>query len=113
LTFKYKNKKEIQYYSRRYNRSVTVPEGYPSDGATFAVDIYSDAWWVHDLLCDRGTWNNGTPCTNIQASWVLSDILNREKRVFRAVYWFWGTLFFGGKKLRKENGLFRLKKEKR
>ena len=112
MAIKYRNKEEIVYHSPRYNRYITVPKGYPSDGATFAVDIYSDAWWVHDLMCDRGTWDDGAPCTNLQASRVLSDILKSEKRRFRSVYWFWCTLAFGGTKLKKKNGWFKLKKSK-
>ena len=92
---KYYNKKEISYYSKRYNKWKTVPEDYPSDGATFAVDIYSDAWWVHDILKDHGTWNHDVPCSNIEASYVLYDILISEGRWYRARRWFVATLVFG------------------
>lgn len=101
----YINPKEIVYYSKRYNKYVVVPEGYPSDGATGAIDIFSNAWWVHDVLCDRGTWDDDTPCTNWQASTVLSDILREEGRYIRAVYWWPATWLFGGGKARK-NGMY-------
>lgn len=97
--------KEIVYESPRYKKTVTVPEGYPSDGATGAIDIYSDSWWVHDVLCDRGTFDDGTPCTNWQASQVLQDILKKEGRWFRSKYWFWFTWLFGGGKAR-DNGMY-------
>ena len=97
----YYNKKEIKYYSVRYDKYVTVPEGYPSDGATGAEDIYSDSWWVHDVLCDRGTWDDGSAVTNWQASQVLQDILRSEGRWLRSKYWFWFTYLFGGKKLKR------------
>ena len=100
----------IEYYSKRYDKTIVVPEGYPSDGATGAFDIWSESWWVHDKLCDKGTWDDGTPITNWQASTVLGDILLSEGRVFRSVYWWWFTFLFGCKKARK-NGMFRLKKE--
>ncbi len=83
----YLNKKEIVYYSKRYNKFITVPFNYPSDGATGAIDIDSDSWWVHDKLCDTGKFDDGTPCTNFQASTVLSDILRSEGRWCRAIYW--------------------------
>jgi len=109
---KYKCPKEIKYYSVRYDKFVTVPEGYPSDGATFAEDIYSDSWWVHDKLCDTGKWDDGTPVTNWQASMVLRDILWVEKRYVRSFRWFFWTFLLGGEKLKKENGWFKLKEKK-
>jgi hypothetical protein len=103
---KYTNKKEIRYYSRRYNKWVIVPVGYPSDGATGAIDIDSESWWVHDKLCDTGTWEDGTCVSNWQASYVLSDILWNEGRWARAKYWFLFTWLRGGGKCR-ENGMFK------
>ena len=105
---KYINKDEIVYLSPRYGKTVTVPVGYPSDGATFAEDIYSDSWWVHDKLCDTGVWDDLTRCTNWQASMVLHDILMDEGRWIRAKRWFFWTFLLGGGEARK-NGLFRLK----
>ena len=107
---KYRNKKEIRYWSPRYKKLIIVEYDYPSDGATFAVDIYSDAWWVHDKVCDTGVFEDGTPCTNWQASMILSDILKSEGRWARQHYWFWATFLFGGGKCR-ENGMFKLKKQ--
>lgn len=96
---------EIKYFSERYRKWVTVEKGYPSDGATGGFDIWSEAWWVHDLLCDRGTWDDGTPVTNWQASQVLQDILVDEDRYFRSKTWFWATWLFGGGEARK-NGMW-------
>jgi len=109
---KYKNPKRIEYFSRRYGKTVIVPKGYESDGASGpAIDIPSTGWWIHDKLCDTGTFEDGTPCTNWQASMVLRDVLRAEGRGIRKVTWFWSTLFFGGGKAR-ENGIFRLKAKK-
>lgn len=105
---KYNNPKEIIYLSPRYNKHVTVPEGYRSDGASGpASDIWSQAWWVHDVMCDGGKWDDGTRCTNWQASRVLSDILKSEGRWFRCRSWLVATFFFGGGAARK-NGMFKL-----
>lgn len=101
---KYKNKAEIRYFSPRYKKWVIVPVGYPSDGATGAMDIYSDSWWVHDKLCDTGVWEDGTCVSNWQASRVISDILKAESRWLRAQFWFWATWINGGGKCR-ENGM--------
>lgn len=99
---------EIEYYSKRYNQSVTVPEGFRSDGATGAVDLWSEGFWVHDFLCDWGQFDSGDLCTNWQASTILGDILKTEGRWFRARTWKYATFLFGGGKARK-NGLVNLK----
>jgi len=82
----------------------------PSDGATGAADLRnSRGFWVHDKLCSRCAWDDGTPCTNWQTSRVLSDILKREGYKVRSKTWLIFTFLFGGKLLRKQNGWFRLK----
>ena len=103
--FKYRLEQPIYYYSERYGKEVRVPRGYLSDGATGAIDIDSLSWWVHDKLCDTGTWDDGTPVTNWQASHVLSDILKSEGRWVRSKYWFWSTWLFGCDKARN-NGMW-------
>lgn len=106
---KYANPKKINYWSKRYGKRVVVPEGYLSDGASGpASDIWSHAWWVHDVMCDTGKWHDGTRCTNWQASRVLSDILKSEGRWIRSKTWFVATFLFGGSAARK-NGMVRLK----
>ena len=105
----YRNPKEIVYRSARNYLSITVPEGYESDGATGAIDIYSWAWWVHDVVCERGTWDDGTPITAWEAALVLHDVLLSEGRWIRARTWPFFTFLFGCKKVR-ENGWFRRKK---
>jgi len=92
----YEATESYTYHSPRYGREVTVPVGFYSDGATDAVDVDSDAWWVHDVLCRYGRWDDGTPCTNWQASTVLNDILKRDGYWFRAPWWRMATYFFGG-----------------
>ncbi len=108
---KYELQEEIRYTSSRYDNAITVPIGYRSDGATWAMDIQSASWWVHDKMCDDGKWDDGTLCTNWQASYVVSDILWREwswrkpLRGIRAILWRPATFLFGGGKAR-ENGMF-------
>lgn len=102
----YYNKEEFTYYSLRYSKDVTVKKGYKSDGATYAIDIEdSRSFWVHDVLCEYGVWDDGTPCNNWQASQVLADILKSEGRYIRRHTWFWATWLFGGGKARK-NGMY-------
>ena len=96
----------VTYYSYRYNRRKTIEKGECLDGATGAMDIKSLSWGIHDMLCKDGTWDNGDPVTNWQASCVLSDILSDEGRWFRARTWLWATFLMGCKKAR-EVGMFR------
>jgi len=86
------------YTSPRYGKSVTIPEGMWSDGVTcrIAIDIPSDSWWVHDALCRYGAWDDGTRCTNWQASTVLHDIMQAEGFWVRAPIWRIATWLFGG-----------------
>lgn len=93
------------YISPRYNKTVVCPIGMTSDGATGAIDIDSMSWIVHDRLCDTGMFEDGTPCTNWQASMILSDILEREGRHVRKFTWLITTFLFGGGKAR-DNGMF-------
>lgn len=75
-----------------------------SDGATGALDIHSDAWWIHDQLCDTGCFDDGHKISNWDASTVLGDVLWSEGHRMRSIYWWFATFFGGGGKAR-ENGL--------
>lgn len=98
----------VTYYSPRYKKSVTVQAPYKSDGATSAPDIDSDGWWFHDVLCDRGTWDDGSKLTNWQCSTVLYDVMRDEgQNWFRCTRWRHCTFLVGGGEARK-NGMVRL-----
>ena len=107
--YKYRLKAHA-YFSDRYGKWVSWGDGYPSDGATGAHDLYSLSWQVHDVLCDRGEWDDCTPLTNWQASMTLHDILLHEGHRLLAVLWMRATLWFGGGKAR-DNGMFWLTAE--
>ncbi len=93
------------YYSKRYNKHITVEKYMPSDGATGAFDVCIDAWGFHDKLCYTGKFDDGTLCSNWQASCIVSDILSERGRWFRSTTWKYATLIGGGGKCR-ENGIF-------
>lgn len=103
--YKYISDREIVYTCPRTRRTITVPIGMPSDGATFAWDIENtDSWWIHDRACDAGKWDGeGGPITALEAAQVLGTILWKEGRKIRAVYWGVGTFVFGCDKA-KANG---------
>ncbi len=85
----------IGYYSERYSKYVVCECGDKSDGATFAKDINSFSWIFHDDIKKYKKFENGTVCSNWQASWIIYDILKEEGRWFRARTWFISTLGFG------------------
>lgn len=95
----------IAYHSTRYQKFITIKAGDKSDGATYAKDIDSFSWLVHDDLCNFGVFEDGSICNNWQASKILSDILKEEGRWFRARSWFIATWLVGGGKARS-NGMF-------
>ncbi len=92
----YRLRSPVVYKSPRYRKVLTVEEGFVSDGGSGpAEDIVSLGWWVHDKLCTTWLWDDGSPCSNRQASAVLHDILLSEGRWFRARSWFLATWIFG------------------
>jgi len=48
------------------------------------------------MLCRYGCWDDGTPCSNWQASTVLYDILKEDGHSFRAPFWRIATFLLGG-----------------
>ena len=90
------------YYSAKYDKFKTVPVGV-YDGATGAADVCPKAWLVHDAICNNPVWDDGTPIKAWQAANVLSEILKKNGRWFRARSWLITTFLFGCVKTR-ENG---------
>lgn len=92
---KYKLLQPIVYTSHRYNKTITVPAGFVSDGASGpAEDIVSKSWWVHDMLCETKRWDDGSYCSATESSFVIHDILMKENRWFRARTWFCATFLW-------------------
>jgi len=91
----YVNDKEFTYHSPRYNKHITVAKGYVSDGATGARDVDTSAWWCHDVVKQYDVFDDNSTCSNLQASYILYDILKSEGYWFRARSWFISTLAWG------------------
>ena len=105
VTIGYKVIKNKTYHSKRYNKDIDIKTtDKPYDGATWAKDVDSLAWPMHDVLCREGCFSDGSECNNWQASRVISDILKDDGYWFRARLWFAGTWLIGGNKARK-NGM--------
>jgi len=103
--FKYVTLDRFEYFSRRYGKMISALPGEKFDGATGAIDIDSESWVIHDVLCRDGVFDDGTPCNNWQASMILGDVLADEGRWFRRLTWPVATWLGGGGKAR-DNGLF-------
>ena len=91
----YRLRSPIRYYSKRYKKWIVVPKGFISDGATFAIDITTRAWWIHDLLCKENKFEDGTKCNRWQSSMILSDCLWEDDYRIQSILWFMPTLIAG------------------
>lgn len=93
---RYRLNKAIEYHSKRYGKTITLPAGMTSDGASGpATDIWSLAWWVHDRIWTVWQWDDGTAITLWQSSVILGDILRSEGRWFRGRTWPLATYLSG------------------
>lgn len=101
----YSVNENIAYWSKRYKKWVTIKKGDKSDGATNARDIDSFCWLIHDDLCNFGVFEDGSKCSNLQASTILYDIMMEEGYWYIAWAWWTGTFLIGGGEARK-NGLW-------
>ncbi len=103
---KYKTLENFKYTDPKTDKDIFIPKGRESDGATKAIDIYGAGWWVHDEICKRPRFVDGTPITAWTAARILSDILKANGRPIRAIYWRWFTFFIGCRETHKQNGWF-------
>jgi hypothetical protein len=85
---------DIHYYSKRYNKFVYVPKGFVSDGATGAIDIYTEAFFIHDWLLETKKFNDDTNCSWFQANLIMYDVLQEEGRYIRSYVWFFATTIY-------------------
>ena len=75
------------YYSKRYDKHLTIPMWFKCDGATWAPNI-GRSWLFHDWMFHCGRWDDGTPILWRQANRVMQDIMQEEDqpRLVRYVY---------------------------
>ena len=78
---------EYRYFSRRYFKWITVPQGFHYDGATCAPNV-GLSFIFHDWLFAYGRFDNGTPIKWREANLVMSDIMSDENvpRWVRNIY---------------------------
>ena len=108
---RYLLEKDFEYYSERYDGHITVKAGEYDGASGPAIDIVSDAWLIHDQICndpffDKEKYRNERrPITAYMAAQILSDVLASEGRWVRAMTWKWSTFLFGCTRTRA-NGWF-------
>ena len=88
-----------------HGKTKTIRAGTKSDGATCALDLCPEAFFVHDEFCRWPFWDDGTPVTNWEASREYRKILIRNGHG-KARSWVrhYATFLFGGGRVKKLNG---------
>ncbi len=77
------------------NKTVEVPRGFLSDGATGAPDI-GTAWIYHDYLYSTHRFNSGEDCSRQEADLLMKIILEREGLAcYKKIYSWIKDYFFG------------------
>jgi hypothetical protein len=95
------------YYSARYDKTLTVPDGFPSNGANVVSDKCPLGFFVHDYGCVYGLWDDGTKMSNRELSFVYHDILKENGFWGRSKIRLVGTFLGGGGAARK-NGMWNI-----
>lgn len=104
----YLSTEKYVYYSERYDKFLTIPEGYPSNGANAVKDKCPTAFFVHDYGCNEGKWDDGSLMCNRELSSVYADILKGVGFWWRSKIRWIGT-FIGGGGQAKKNGWWSVK----
>ena len=81
-------KGDLVYYSPRYKKWLTIPDGFTCDGATCAPNL-GNGWRFHDWGFSHGKWDDGTTLTFRQINAVMLDIMTAEgfPKFVRRIYW--------------------------
>jgi len=81
-------------YCARYDKWVSLPQDYHSDGASGTASDVGTAWLWHDRLCEVRKWEDGSEASAWQASAFLKDCLAEEGRPWRSNAWALATYFW-------------------
>jgi hypothetical protein len=85
--FAYVVTREYQLVYR--GKTLTVPAGFRSDGASWGPDGTS-AWVFHDYLYESHQWTSGEKCDQAEADAVMEDILGTERQwCYARCFRFW------------------------
>ena len=68
------------------DKTVTVPTGFLTDGATCGPDL-GGAFVYHDYLYSTHTFDDGSPCTRQEADALMASVLRKDGlNVYAAVF---------------------------
>jgi len=74
------------YHYSFANKLITVPKGFVCNGATWAPDIESDSWLIHDWLYCHQKFDDDYPCSRHIADFIMIEILKEEGGIPRSMY---------------------------
>ena len=101
---KYYTKERDFVFHWKHGKTITIPAFMYSDGATCAKDLIPLAWFVHDRICVYPYFDDGSPISNLKASWIYRSILSWNGKGVRARIRLLATFLFGGGKVKRLNG---------
>ena len=86
------------------HKTITIAGLWRTNGADKVKDLAALAWHVHDWICKHPFWDDGTPISNLKASWIYRSILLWSGVKVRSRIRFLGTFLFGGKHIKSTTG---------
>ena len=66
------------YVYKSGNRTITVPVGFLTDGASGPGPDIGNSWLFHDWLYSKHCFDDGTACTRNDADSIMSQLLQKE-----------------------------------
>ena len=88
----FRNPADIVFRTGRYEKTVTVPKGFLSDGAT-GVSELGKGFFIHDWLFFAGRFDDGSRCEFEQANRIYEDYLRTTGYSIRAWFRYVGTTY--------------------
>jgi len=85
-------------------KTITISGLFRTDGATCARDLVALAWHVHDWICKHPYFDDGTPISNLLASWIYRSILKWHGIPVIPWFRFVATFLLGGQEVKKQVG---------
>lgn len=76
-------------------KSITVPEGFLTDGATGGPD-FGSSWVFHDYLYASHRYTTGGRCSRIEADQVMQNVLKKEREEGKLIPSTYATCFKWG-----------------
>jgi len=85
-------------------KTITLDLFFRWNGANLVKDLVALASAIHDRICKYPYFDDGTPISNLLASWIYRSILLWHGVKVRSRIRFLATFLFGGKDVKKTVG---------